>query len=209
MPVGAAVSTEVSAWIRTSVAEHSPHPSLDSISQYRATDQRHTASTGNHNVGPVRASPPSTGNDGVSTRRMTSMEVTATPVRPPRQRFDIALLPRITSNPLAANCLCYVLHPDKNLTIVAEGRTGGSWKSPSQKLGTLCSNGEQMVQIHKLIVPNLPLLLIEDRQPFTLLEHAVVKPSGSSVYVKWQTQLLVRKTKASATKKNKLPVVGV
>ena len=98
-------------------------------------------------------------------------------------RFDLGMLPRIMSTPLAAKCFCYVLHPDKRDTIVAEGRTGGSWKSHSAKFGSLCSEGEQMVQIHKILVPNLPLIFVEDRQPFTLLEHALMKPSRSSVYI--------------------------
>ncbi|KAG0573342.1 hypothetical protein KC19_VG169900 [Ceratodon purpureus] len=103
------------------------------------------------------------------------------------------MLPRTPSGPIAANTYCYVLHPDHGDKIVAEGRTGGSWKSPSQKYGNLCKEGEQMLQIHRIVVPNLPLLFIEERQPFRVMEHALVKSSGSIIHVKWLTKLLWRK----------------
>ncbi|KAG0596445.1 hypothetical protein M758_UG254900 [Ceratodon purpureus] len=131
--------------------------------------------------------------DGVQTRGMATLVVKEPQVRPPRPRFEYGLMPRITKGAIAVNCLCYVLHPDHADIIVAEGRAGGSWKSPSSKFGSMCAEGEQMVQIHKIIKPNVPLIFIEERQPFTLLEHAVVKPAGSSVYVKWHSKLLRKK----------------
>ncbi|KAG0595081.1 hypothetical protein M758_UG137600 [Ceratodon purpureus] len=97
--------------------------------------------------------------------------------------------------------MCFILHLDKGDTVVAEGRTSGSWKCKSQKLGHLCKDGEKMVQIHKVIVPNLPLIFIEERQPFTLMDHALVKPCRSSVYVKWHSRLLISKKKNHQTKK--------
>lgn len=115
--------------------------------------------------------------------------------RQPREKFSVGLLPRITSNAIAVNSLCFILHPDHGDTVVAEGRAGASWKAPSGKFGNMCREGQQMVQIHKIIVPNLPLPIMEDRQPFTILEHALVKPSGSSVYVKWESRLLIKKLK--------------
>ncbi|KAG0572779.1 hypothetical protein KC19_VG124300 [Ceratodon purpureus] len=153
MPVGAVVSAEVSASIRSVATEHSPHPSVDTHSHFGGADLGHQQY--NMDPEPSAAISISACNnvDGVSTRRMTIMEEAGPIVRAPRERFDVGLLPRICSGPLAANCLCYVLHPDKGTTIVAEGRTEGSWKSPSLKFGSLCKEGEQMVQIHKLIIP--------------------------------------------------------
>ena len=201
MPVGGAVSAEVSASIRTAGADHSPHPSIGNSVQYTTSDQRPLVNPPPIREPVVRSNETGPSPDGVSTRRQLREEESAEPVRGPRPRFELGLSPRITDNPVAANCQCFILHPDKYLTIVAEGRTGGSWKSPSQKLGNLCHEGEQMVQVHKIIVPNLRLLFIEERQPFTLLDHALVKSSGSSVYVKWKSNLLVKKAKACQAKK--------
>ncbi|KAG0594975.1 hypothetical protein M758_UG127900 [Ceratodon purpureus] len=196
LPMGAAVSTEASALIRIAAAEHSPHPSVDTTSNlYRAPKRRPPPRHTNSDLDPLNTSPAPTSVDGVSTQRMTSMEEAQPTVRVPRQHFEVVPLLRITKDPLLANSMCYILHPDKRDTIVAEGRTGGSWKCTSGKFGSLCKDGEQMVQIHKLIVVNLPLIFIEDRQPFTLLDHALVKPSKSSVYVKWQSQLLCKRKK--------------
>ena len=138
--------------------------------------------------------------DGVTTRGMTAVAENMPPRRAPRMKFPMVILPRLTTDPLAANNLCYVLHPDQGSTVVAEGRTGGSWKCRSGKFGKLCSEGQQMVRIHKVLVPNLPLIFIEDRQPFSLLDHALVKASGSNVYIKWQTRLLLKKKKTSVPK---------
>ena len=200
MPIGAAVSTEVSASIRTSGADQSPHPSAEYNAQHGTSECRpQEGSQGTVALHQPGQSSPC--REGVSTRGMTLEEQNQVPPRGPRPRFEIGLLPRICDGALVANCLCYVLHPDKGDTIVAEGRTGGSWKSPKQKFGNLCCDGEQMVQLHKIMSPNLPLIFIEDRQPFTLMEHALVKPSGSSVYVKWHSRLLVKKPKTQQSKK--------
>ncbi|KAG0573636.1 hypothetical protein KC19_VG195700 [Ceratodon purpureus] len=103
----------------------------------------------------------------------------------------------MTSHAITANSPCYILHPDHGNCIVVKGRTGGSWKSPSQKLGSLCKEGEQMVQIHKVNKPNLRLPILEERQPFTDLKHALIKPAGFSVYVKWPTKFLWKKPRTS------------
>ncbi|KAG0575081.1 hypothetical protein KC19_VG316500 [Ceratodon purpureus] len=94
---------------------------------------------------------------------------------------------------IAANTSCYVLHPEHGDTIIAEGRIGGSWKSPSGRYGSLCAEGEHMVQLHRIVVSNLPLLFVKQRQPFTLMGHALVKPKGSNVYVRWLSKLLWQK----------------
>ena len=186
--------------------EHSPHQSVDTINRSEFV-RRPVPGCEVPGTDRLTTQDGSTDRalDGVNTRRMASMVEQELPVRPPRPRFDLGLLPRITSNALSANRLCFILHPNSGDTIVAEGRTGGSWKSPSQKFGLLCAEGQQMVQIHRILVPNLPLIFIEERQPFTLMDHAVVKPSGSSVYVKWNTQLLWKKPKNSPATKTTQP----
>ena len=190
MPVGAAVSTEVSASIGTASHDMSPPPSFGNTSMENqgtpdrpsCTALRSLTSTGELEDG-------STTHDGVATRRMTS-QGEAEQVRVPRTRFELTLQPRFTSHALAANSLCYILHPDHGNTVIGEGQTGGSWKCRSGKFGNLCSEGEQMLQIHKVIKTGLPLIFHEQRQPFTTMDQAIVKPSGSSIYVKWQTRLL-------------------
>ena len=185
MPIGAAVSTDIS--VDTGTTSHGLSPQSGRVDSERI----------NMLAGPTgcfASNDPAPVIDNslpkVTTRRMVSTTEKEAAPRGPRPRFELTLQPRITSGPIAANALCYILHPDHGNTIVAEGRTGGSWKSPSQKYGSLCSEGEQMVQIHKILKQNLPLPIIEDRVPFTTMDQALVKPSGSSVYVKWKSRLL-------------------
>ncbi|KAG0596869.1 hypothetical protein M758_UG290800 [Ceratodon purpureus] len=102
--------------------------------------------------------------------------------------------PRATNEAIAVNKLCYLSHPNGGDNVVAEGKTGGSWKARAQKFGHLCNNGEKMVQIHRVLIPNLPLLHIESRQPFRTIDDALVKPTGSNVFVKWDTRYLHKKT---------------
>ena len=198
MPIGAAVSTDISASIGTTSQEHSPRPPSSLT----------PASIGHQHVQvpSPRFSPPATflssgengpAPEGVTTRGMSTYSDVPTLVRPPRLRFENSLLPRITSGAIAANCLVFILHPNCGNTVVAEGRSGSSWKSPKGKFGSLCSEGQQMVQVHKVIVPNLPLIHLEERHSFTTLDQVVVKPSGSSVYVKWDSRLLHRKSKTT------------
>ncbi|KAG0554595.1 hypothetical protein KC19_12G103400 [Ceratodon purpureus] len=190
MPIGAAVSTEVSASIGTGSHDISPRQTAGTTD---VVMQRRPPQPSSHAVQSVTPAgdlqDDSTTHDGVATRRMTS-QVDPVPVRAPRLRLELTLQPRFTSHALAANSLCYILHPDHGNTVVGEGRTGGSWKCRSGKYGSLCSEGEQMLQIHKLIKTGLPLVFVEGRQPFTTMDQALVKPSGSSVYVKWLTRLL-------------------
>ncbi|KAG0573679.1 hypothetical protein KC19_VG199900 [Ceratodon purpureus] len=102
--------------------------------------------------------------------------------------------PKTSSEAVAVNKPCFITHPDMGDEAVAEGRTGGSWKAQSQKLGNLCQQGEQMVQVHKVFVKNLRLLHVESRQPFQFLEDAVVKCSGSNVFVKWDCKYIHKKS---------------
>ena len=53
-----------------------------------------------------------------------------------------------------------------------------------------------MVQIHQILVPGLPVIFTKERHALAMLDEALVKPSGSSVYVKWQSCLLWKKKKA-------------
>lgn len=193
MPIGAAVSTDISASTATTSVGPSPQSEL-SPAQVSCTQRDVGLLSPNETETLVDVD-----QDGVITRGMAlTTEKEALP-RGPRPRFELTLTPRMTSHPIAANHPCYILHPGHGNCIVAEGRTGGSWKSPSQKLGSLCKEGEQMVQIHKVNKPNLPLPILEERQPFTVLEHALVKPAGSSVYVKWPSKFLWKKPKTSKT----------
>ncbi|KAG0619255.1 hypothetical protein M758_4G126200 [Ceratodon purpureus] len=190
MPVGAAVSTEVSASIGTGSHDLSPRQSGGTTDgAMHRHPPRPSVIAGQSLTSAGEFQDCSTAHDGVATRRMTS-QGEPVPDRPPRLRLELTLQPRFTSHALAANSLCYILHPDHGNTVVGEGRTGGSWKCRSGKYGLLCSEGEQMLQIHRVIKTGLPLIFVEERQPFTTMDQAVVKPSGSSVYVKWQTRLL-------------------
>ena len=197
MPIGTAVSTEVSASIGTESQELSPRLGEEYHEPFNCSQRRDLPSTPYPDIGDACMNEESPlAPEGVKTRGMASVaETEGIITRPPREKFPIVMLPRILSGAIAVNSLCYILHPDHGSTVVAEGRAGGSWKAPKSQFGSLCGVGEQMVQVHKILKPNLPLPFVEDRQPFTLLDHALVKPSGSSVYVKWLSKLLWKKSK--------------
>ncbi|KAG0572668.1 hypothetical protein KC19_VG115400 [Ceratodon purpureus] len=196
MPIGTAISTDVSASMGTTSNEQSSRPSsfATPCSNIRRQDLRDSLSTPLQRqancIADMHSAP-----DGVTTRGMTTVADRTTEKRPPRMRFELTLSPRITNHALAANSLCYILHLTCGKTIVAEGRAGGSWKCPSGKYETFCTEGQQMVHVHKIFVPNLPLLHVEDRHHLRTLDEALVKPSGSSVYVKWDTRLLWKRNK--------------
>ena len=75
LPVGAVVSIEVSASIRTTAVEHSPHPSVETINQYREPERRPLQPQSNTNLESLGRSPagPSS-NNGVSIQGMTTVE---------------------------------------------------------------------------------------------------------------------------------------
>ncbi|KAG0574226.1 hypothetical protein KC19_VG245500 [Ceratodon purpureus] len=196
MPIGTAVSTDVFASMGTTSDEKSPRLSpftrpRSSVCLDALTECPSTSSQQCPNTNTVTDPAP----NGETTRGMSIVAKKTTKIRPPRMRFELTLSPRMTSHALAANSLCYILHPTCGKTIVAEGRARGSWKCPSGKYGVLCAEGQQMVQVHKIIVPNLPLMHIEERHNLKTLDQALVKPLGSNVYVKWDTRLLWRRNK--------------
>ena len=111
--------------------------------------------------------------------------------------FECAALkfpPRTGNDAVAVNKVCYLTHPDTGDKVIAEGKTGGSWKAKAQKLGHLCNQGQQMVQVHRIIIQNVRLLHVEERQPFLTVDEAVVKPTGSNVFVKWDSKHIHKKT---------------
>ena len=137
------------------------------------------------------------GGSRVATRQKPTTEAEeGTLGHPPRERIrhGLLMLPRLTTDPIACNKPVYILHPDFPDKVVAEGKSGGSWKCRTQRLGHLCSQGEQMVQVHSVSEPGCKLMHIEERQPFAVLGDAVVKKFGSSIFVKWNTRYLVRNT---------------
>ena len=195
MPIGAAVSTDLSGSMGTYSNDVSNPPS-----------GQMSPSTAHHRRQPARSNAahsldyPSDGEgglnlpDGVTTRGMTVQADTPT-ARPPRMRFEVGLLPRFPGTAIAVNSLVFILHPDHGDTIVAEGKAGGSWKSPGSKFGKLCLEGQQMVQVHKVLKTGLPLIFSEERHPLKMLDEAAVKSSGSTIYVKWYSRLLIKKPK--------------
>lgn len=102
-------------------------------------------------------------------------------------------VPHSTSDPIACNKLCWILHPHHPDEVVAVGITGGSWRSKTMKFGALCVKGEQMVQIHKVAIPNVRVLYSEDRFQFDSIDEAVVNPSCTKVYIKWASKYILKK----------------
>ncbi|KAG0572478.1 hypothetical protein KC19_VG098400 [Ceratodon purpureus] len=129
----------------------------------------------------------------MSTRRGNSaIDPYSTSQDPP---FNAALKfpPRTSGDAIVVNKLCYISHPNAGNHAIAEGKTGESWKAKPQKFGNLCGPGEQMVQVHRVFIPNQRLLYIEDRQPFQTADDCVVKATGSNIYIKWDTRYLHKK----------------
>ena len=102
--------------------------------------------------------------------------------------------PKEKADAIACTGQCWILHPDAGDNIVAEGKAGGSWKSPTQKFGHLCGFGDQMVQVHKVFLGDHRLVHAEERNPnLSTLKDAVVKPKYSNVYIKWDSRFLIAK----------------
>ena len=147
-----------------------------------------SAQTGPHTTSPVVDS-------RVSTRSRVGLgteAVTFEGIGEDTERTKCA--PKEKAEAIACSRACWILHPDAGDEIVAEGRAGGSWKCPTQKFGHLCSFGDQMVQVHRLILGNHRLLHSEERNPgFATLKDAIVKPKFSNVYIKWDSRFLIAK----------------
>jgi hypothetical protein len=102
---------------------------------------------------------------------------------------------RENSNPVAVGKLCWILHPMHPQIAIVYGKTGPTWKTKRQRLASCCVHGEQMVQVHGTFRESVPLMFCElERQPFRVIDEAIVPTSGSGVYVKWDTRYLIRTT---------------
>jgi hypothetical protein len=100
---------------------------------------------------------------------------------------------RDTFDPVAVGKPCWILHPLHPQVAIRYGKTSPTWKTKGQQLAGCCVHGEQMVQVHWTFRESVPLIFCElQRQPFRLLDEAIVPTSGSGVYVKWDTWYLIR-----------------
>ncbi|KAG0625678.1 hypothetical protein M758_2G072900 [Ceratodon purpureus] len=194
-----AMSTDISDSIRTpSVAEDPLQPFLD-VYAGPDTSWRASRENGQSRSSPSGCSPaaPPTFTEAprVQTRQQVNVD-TDDDTRRERQveriRHGLMIMPRITDDPVACNKPCYILHPDLPDVVVADGKTGGSWKAKTLKFGHLCNKGEQMVQVHQIRVPKCRLLHVEEKQAFSTLDDALVKSRGSNVFIKWSSKHLVR-----------------
>ena len=61
-------------------------------------------------------------------------------------------------------------------------------------LGPLCELGQQMVQVHRIVIPGVPLMFIEDRHHATTLDGAVTPPGQKPLYIKWDTRYMRKLT---------------
>ena len=194
-----AVSTDVSDSIcAPSMSTDPPQTMMDIYfgpHNSRWQDDRTTSLVGNQSISVAHDPPSSPGNNRVHTRQQSNSDegdLGRSKRNAERIRHGLMMMPRISNDPIACNKRCYILHPDFPDTVVGEGKSGGSWKCRTQKLGHLCSNGEQMVQVHSVIQGGCKLMHAEERHKFRTLEEALVKTSGSSVYIKWCSRYLVR-----------------
>lgn len=100
------------------------------------------------------------------------------------------LTPRLTLNPLPASKTVWVLHPNHENIVVAQGKSGVGWKSKS-KLGALCKQGEQWVQIHRVFVEDTVHMCEDEAGEWKLLGNALPPSSGKHKMVKWESRYLV------------------
>lgn len=68
--------------------------------------------------------------------------------------------------------------------VLHRNHAGGSWRSKTMKFGGLCAKGEQMVQIHEIVVQNVPVMYANDRFHFVIIEEAIVSPRCNETYIK-------------------------
>jgi hypothetical protein len=47
-----------------------------------------------------------------------------------------------------------------------------------------------MVQVHKIVIPGVPLMFIKDRHHATSLDGAVIPPGQKPLYIKWDTRYM-------------------
>ena len=194
-----AISTDISDSIRTPSVTHDPlQPFLD-IYFGEDTSWRKSRESERERKSPSECTPiaPPTFAEAprVHTRAQANADLEVVDRRErhsERIRHGLLMMPRLSEDPVACNKPVYILHPDHPDKVVAEGKSGGSWKARTQKLGHLCAKGEQMVQVHVINIQKCRLLHVEERQAFKVLDDAVVKKTGSTVFVKWSARYLVR-----------------
>ena len=176
---------------QTEIAKEGDHPSVrDTDPMTPCTESAQTACL---NSSPVVDSRVSTRSRGATTDPILADGVTEG-----AERTKCALKEK--ADAIACMRPCWILHPNAGDNIVAEGRAGGSWKSPTQKFGYLCGFGDQMVQVHRVFYGNHRLLYTEERNPnLTTLKDAVVKPKYSNVYIKWDSRFLIAKPTKKST----------
>jgi hypothetical protein len=111
----------------------------------------------------------------------------------PTGRIARTPLPGICTPPIAYSTTVQILHPGHEGE-VARGKVGASWKNTKGLLGPLCEPGQQMVQVHRIVIPGVPLMFIEDRHHAMTLDGAVTPPGHKPLYIKWDTRYMRKLT---------------
>ncbi|KAG0574033.1 hypothetical protein KC19_VG229200 [Ceratodon purpureus] len=166
-----AVSAEVSDSIRNPLLSRDPlQPFLDVYHgpgrSWMECREKQVASSGG-SVDVESVPPTFTGSDKPQTRQahqLDSEDERRKRIGAEKLRHGMLMMPRLSEDPIVCNKACYILHPDFTDAVVVEGRSGGSWKAKTLKLGHLCGKDEQMVQVHSIKKPDCRLLHIEDGQ---------------------------------------------
>lgn len=99
------------------------------------------------------------------------------------------MTPRRSNEPVPANKFVWLLHPCYENSVVAQGKSGVSWKSKS-KLAANLTIGEQLVQVHRVFMKNVPALCHVTGDPFKIVEDALPTPNGRNKYLIWDTRFL-------------------
>jgi hypothetical protein len=111
----------------------------------------------------------------------------------PTGRLARSLVPSICTPPIAYLTIVQILHPGHEGE-VARGKVGAIWKNTKGLLGPLCEPRQQIVQVHRIVIPGVPLMFIEDCHHATTLDGAVTPPGQKPLYIKWDTRYMRKLT---------------
>lgn len=82
------------------------------------------------------------------------------------------------------------MHPLHGNVCVAQGKSGTGWKSKS-KLGGLCKEGEQWLQVFQVFVSNVQQMHPISGDGLVPLIDALPPASGKHKFIKWDCKYLI------------------
>lgn len=93
-------------------------------------------------------------------------------------------------DPLCQNRQCWVLHFEHPGVVVAQGKSGRSWRTRNKTNNGVqeCDEGEQLVQVTRVFLSGVPIMNVNDMNDITVLDDALSTPTA---FLKWSNAHLV------------------